>query len=317
MFERISFARGWRNVPAAVKVEVQSDSCVLQVYSARVVFRARFEGLRYLVYNYRFLSWAVFSAAFYVIALGSMASIWAVVSLLLFPEKKEENFKTEISDEAQRKGAVKTEDEKATTAELSNGHIKSLPPADTKMKIELDEENEESALSLSALSDTPTTFPTLSRQMPLRFPVQQTPSNRRLSGGIGRTSGIDVKRESPHPSSERTTQDTAIEPLSARSSEPRVQKGEVADDEGDEDPNADEPMDEDGYRGRSRDVRYLMRMADEDAARERERERDSGLGTSMESENAASAASVKRRTSRTFGTLRGGDGGSRSQSRTD
>jgi seipin len=46
MMEGVEFARGWRNVPKSLRLEVQADG-KMQVYSVRVKFVARFGGLRY------------------------------------------------------------------------------------------------------------------------------------------------------------------------------------------------------------------------------------------------------------------------------
>lgn len=51
MGERIEFARGACNLPQALRLEIQSDA-KLQVYSAQVEFRARFTGLRYVIFIY-------------------------------------------------------------------------------------------------------------------------------------------------------------------------------------------------------------------------------------------------------------------------
>lgn len=45
MMEKVEFARGGRNLPQSLRVEIQSDG-KMQIYSARVEFRARFTGLR-------------------------------------------------------------------------------------------------------------------------------------------------------------------------------------------------------------------------------------------------------------------------------
>lgn len=45
MFEGVEFAKGWRNVPDTARLELQSEE-KMQVYSARLVFAARFGGLR-------------------------------------------------------------------------------------------------------------------------------------------------------------------------------------------------------------------------------------------------------------------------------
>lgn len=45
MLEQVEFARGSRNLPESLRLEIQSDD-KMQVYSARVQFRARFTGMR-------------------------------------------------------------------------------------------------------------------------------------------------------------------------------------------------------------------------------------------------------------------------------
>lgn len=45
MLEKVEFARGARNLPESLRLEIQSGGD-LQIYSARVEFRARFTGLR-------------------------------------------------------------------------------------------------------------------------------------------------------------------------------------------------------------------------------------------------------------------------------
>ncbi|PWY92617.1 hypothetical protein BO70DRAFT_357758 [Aspergillus heteromorphus CBS 117.55] len=46
MMERVQFARGWRNIPDSLRLEIHSSE-KMQVYTAKVMFRARFTGLRY------------------------------------------------------------------------------------------------------------------------------------------------------------------------------------------------------------------------------------------------------------------------------
>ena len=47
LMEGVEFQKGWRNLPASLRLEVASAS-VLQVYGVKVVFTARFAGLRYV-----------------------------------------------------------------------------------------------------------------------------------------------------------------------------------------------------------------------------------------------------------------------------
>lgn len=45
MMERVEFAKGWRNVPGSLRLEIQSHE-QMQIYDATVKFVARFSGLR-------------------------------------------------------------------------------------------------------------------------------------------------------------------------------------------------------------------------------------------------------------------------------
>lgn len=45
MMEQIEFPRGWRNLPENLRIEIHSDE-KMQVYNAKVEFRAIFTGLR-------------------------------------------------------------------------------------------------------------------------------------------------------------------------------------------------------------------------------------------------------------------------------
>jgi seipin len=47
LMDGVEFARGWRNIPATAKVELQSEK-KLQVYRAKIIFTARLKGLRYV-----------------------------------------------------------------------------------------------------------------------------------------------------------------------------------------------------------------------------------------------------------------------------
>lgn len=55
MMEGVKFARGWRNVPSSLKLEIHSAE-PMQIYEATVKFVARFSGLRQ-VYPFVFGEW--------------------------------------------------------------------------------------------------------------------------------------------------------------------------------------------------------------------------------------------------------------------
>jgi hypothetical protein len=48
MMEQLEFAKGARNLPQSLRLEIQSD-LKMQIYTARVEFRARLTGLRYVL----------------------------------------------------------------------------------------------------------------------------------------------------------------------------------------------------------------------------------------------------------------------------
>ncbi|GAB7347181.1 hypothetical protein MBLNU459_g3293t2 [Dothideomycetes sp. NU459] len=133
VFEGVSFAKGWRNVPATLRIEMQSSER-MQVYDVRVVFRARFRGLRWILYNYRIISAVVFTGAFWCTEMVTMALAWVALSLFIFPDKD-------------KRVAVKKQED-------GEGRIK-------------DEEYTED--DTATLSDTERTFPTYGGQPPLKY----------------------------------------------------------------------------------------------------------------------------------------------------
>ena len=163
MFERVIFARGRKNVPAAAGLILQSES-ILQVYSAKIIFEARFSGFRYIIYNYRVLSFLVFTACFYTLAIASTAFAWLVVSSILSSQDQSKTPQEETS-----KAKIKEESHEDSELPSTNGNASNTirkEPRDGSVSSE-----EESGLSMSNLSDSATTYPTTGRQMPLRFPI--------------------------------------------------------------------------------------------------------------------------------------------------
>lgn len=133
MAESQSFPKGWKNVPGYVMLELQAGQEV-QVYDVRVLFTARFGGLRWLMYNHRIVSFFIFTSAFWFSECVFTVLGWLAVRAIFTP-------KQEVKSEL-----VKGED------------------TDASLKIEGAEETDE-----PDLSDTPRTFPTYGRQVPLRY----------------------------------------------------------------------------------------------------------------------------------------------------
>lgn len=129
VFEGVKFEKGWRNVPGSLRLEVQS-STRMQIYSAKAMFRARFTGLRWLMYNHRVISACIFVGTFWTTEMIFAGLAWAALAMALAPTEED------VKDEDVKAKRIKAEDEDATPAKLS---------------------------------DTERTFPTLSGQSPLRY----------------------------------------------------------------------------------------------------------------------------------------------------
>ena len=130
VFEEISFDKGWKNVPASLHVEVQSATR-MQFYGAKALFRARFRGLRWLMYNHRLLSATLFVGAFWVTELLFAGLAWIVIVMVMNDPAK----------------------------------VKAGEVHEVAERIKEESADEEKPL----LSDTERTFPTLSGQQPLHY----------------------------------------------------------------------------------------------------------------------------------------------------
>ncbi|KFY95758.1 hypothetical protein V498_03154 [Pseudogymnoascus sp. VKM F-4517 (FW-2822)] len=66
MAEGVVFEKGHKNTPKKVYIDIQCrHQQALQVYKMRLLLRAKFSGLRWLMYNHRILSFMVFTTAFW------------------------------------------------------------------------------------------------------------------------------------------------------------------------------------------------------------------------------------------------------------
>ncbi len=134
MGESISFPRGNKNVPVWAMVEVQAGQDV-QIYDMRLNFKARFRGLRWVMYNHRILSFLVGVGSFWLSEVIAAGLAWVVLSSMFSSTKPEENLPEKLDGEVEGK-RIKEEDKTDTEPDLS---------------------------------DTPRTFPTYGRQPPLRY----------------------------------------------------------------------------------------------------------------------------------------------------
>lgn len=123
MFELLSFPRGLRNIPSHARLELQSTS-LLQVYSAKLVFRAKFQGLRYLIYNYRVTAFVLFTTLFYTVSITTMALAWALISSALAKDQEDRWRPKQIKQEG--------EDKQAKTDQESDSGMKIKTEEDTE-----------------------------------------------------------------------------------------------------------------------------------------------------------------------------------------
>lgn len=131
MAESTAFPRGRKNIPAFAMLEIQAGQEV-QVYDVKIAFKARFGGLRWVMYNHRIISFVVFTSAFWISEVLFAAIGWLAVRTIF-------GTTTEVKGE---------ETDASFTAGIKNEGEESDEPD---------------------LSDTPRTFPTYGRQAPLRF----------------------------------------------------------------------------------------------------------------------------------------------------
>jgi len=139
MAEGISFKKGYKNVPNTVYLELRSPEHNLQAYHVMLKLRARFSGVRWLMYNHRIFSFVFFTAAFWTAEVLFAILAWALWNQTpkLVPGKLKGEAK---GDETDGSAAIKAEKEDGA--------------------LETDDLD---------LSDTPRSFPTYGRQAPLRY----------------------------------------------------------------------------------------------------------------------------------------------------
>ncbi|DAA78286.1 TPA_exp: Uncharacterized protein A8136_4262 [Trichophyton benhamiae CBS 112371] len=79
MMERVQFHKGKGQVPRGLRLEIQSNERI-QVYKARVRIDARFTGLRWIMYNWRTLSFLTFGSMFWLISTSVATGVWLALS---------------------------------------------------------------------------------------------------------------------------------------------------------------------------------------------------------------------------------------------
>ncbi|KAI9762118.1 MAG: hypothetical protein M4579_000598 [Chaenotheca gracillima] len=127
MMENVEFAKGWRNVPKALRLEVQSQERMM-FYDARVSFVARFSGLRWILYNHRIVSFVAFTFAFWVTEMIFTLLAWILFSTYIFPAPKGSTQDyTPIRDDTDTPPIAKDQDIKAEREQIGQGLNLTIP----------------------------------------------------------------------------------------------------------------------------------------------------------------------------------------------
>ncbi|KAK6003575.1 hypothetical protein QM012_009346 [Aureobasidium pullulans] len=116
VFNGVSFAKGWRNVPDTMQIQVQSLAR-MQIYEANVIFKARFQGLRWIMYNHRITSAIIFIGAFWGTEVLFTAICWAILSVWIFSSNDDTSIKTEATDNKRIKAEDSEGEEQATLSD--------------------------------------------------------------------------------------------------------------------------------------------------------------------------------------------------------
>lgn len=138
MAEGVVFAKGWMNTPQMVYLELQGRGQDIQVYDVKLMLRAKFSGLRWMMYNHRIISFCVGTTAFWLAEVLFAALAWLALSSWFHTTESGGKGRAEIKGDETDSAVIKTEDGALETDELD-------------------------------LSDTPRSFPTYGRQAPLKY----------------------------------------------------------------------------------------------------------------------------------------------------
>ncbi|PYI20556.1 adipose-regulatory protein [Aspergillus violaceofuscus CBS 115571] len=108
MLEKVQFPRGQRNVPSSLRLEIHSAE-KMQVYRARVMFKATFTGLRWIMYNWKLTSFVIFGFMFWSVSMVTAGMVWALLAIV-FHHPKEEGKDVVVKTESGSEAVVKSED---------------------------------------------------------------------------------------------------------------------------------------------------------------------------------------------------------------
>lgn len=144
--EGVTFTRGWKNIPSLALLEIQAGQGI-QIYDATIIFKAKFSGLRWLMYNHRVTSFILFTGLFWISTLVFAITAWITLGVYFVPENESAKDKSDdVFDDLSVKAeeAITDDDPEIKTEDMTT-----------------DDEPD--------LSDTSHIFPTYGRQPSLRY----------------------------------------------------------------------------------------------------------------------------------------------------
>ncbi|KAF3491518.1 uncharacterized protein GIQ15_01035 [Arthroderma uncinatum] len=134
LMERVQFPRGKGKVPKGLRLRIQSHERI-QVYKASVRIDARFTGLRWIMYNWRTLSFLTFGSMFWMFSMTIATGVWVLLSSRSTGEKEKDIKKEEDLDtDDEPQGSL----EESAAAQM-HAAVRSSP------EIKVEEEDEPSA----------------------------------------------------------------------------------------------------------------------------------------------------------------------------
>lgn len=197
LWEGLEFERGWKNVPARMRVEIQSSGR-MQVYYARVEWRARFRGLRWIMYNHRIISAVIFITLFWATEMTFAGLAWAGLSFWMQSAPA-----PEVKSEGEGGRPIKRELE----SDDGRGH---------------------------EMSDTGRTFPSSSKQQPLRYqsPKEEDGPKIKQEHEEGQTKATEADDEDEDVDFVDSGLGTGMESSTARRESVRRRRSKMERDEG-------------------------------------------------------------------------------------
>ncbi|KAB8229973.1 seipin [Aspergillus alliaceus] len=144
MMERVEFSRGWRNLPESLRLEIHSHE-QMQFYKAKVEFRARFTGLRWMMYNWKITSFIIFSSLFWGVCMTSASISWAILASLSSTGRN--GSESEVKEEAGDEIPIKQEPSEETPSLMEATSSSSNNPAEkgkVKKEYEYEADDDES-----------------------------------------------------------------------------------------------------------------------------------------------------------------------------